>query len=197
MTGLRCKWMGRWTLVVAVVCLVGACDGGGTSEEPMSPADAAVFVPTADAGAERISGGPDERLPGDSDPVARLLGTVTRSAEIQEDGVGDLYVALFDANPVDLQATEPPLLVSQLRITALDLNEDEVSTGYVLEAIPPREEPYFVITFFDDNGTINEEEPGPDKGDLVSLDGLSAVEVILDSPGNFERDLVLNVVMPL
>ena len=108
MTG-RGFGVGRCVLVLlTAACPLWACDGGAPPEEAEPRSERSARFPTSDAGREQPSGGPDERLPEDSLPLARMLGTVTRSAEIQEDAVGDLYVALFDANPVALAATESP-----------------------------------------------------------------------------------------
>ena len=156
----------------------------GGESEPEGPGDAA--LEEEPAGEERFN-----------TPSASLSGHVTRSAEIQEDGVGDLYVALFENNPVVLGEAPEPILVARVRLEAQDLNADDCAVRYTLEGIPPREEAYYVITFFDDNGTIDEEAPGPDKGDLMSLSGPTADEVVLDAPEAFEHDMVLNAVMPI
>ncbi len=53
--------------------------------------------------------------------------------------------------------------------------------------------------FLDDNGTVDvssEESAGPDKGDLISLEGFASPIVIIDAPGAFELDIDLNMAMP-
>ncbi|MGB0591171.1 MAG: hypothetical protein ACPGU1_15960 [Myxococcota bacterium] len=140
---------------------------------------------------------PEPSLVTAPEPLASLSGTVSRTASIQEDGQGDLYVALFDSNPVSMDPTVEPVLVGRAILFTQDLVAEDAVVDYLIEEVPPRSEPYFVITFFDDNGTTTDDDPSPDKGDLVSLDGFSAFEVVMDTAEHFEHDLVLNAVMPL
>ena len=155
--------------------------GGGAADDSSDSSDDAASVASDDASAA----------------TASLSGQVTRTAEIQEDGIGDLYVALFETNPVRFEEGPEPVLVTRALLEDQDLNAEDSVVTYLMEGIPPRPEPYFVITFFDDNDTIDVDAPGPDKGDLVSLTGPSADEVVLDAPEVYEHDLILNAVMPL
>jgi hypothetical protein len=122
---------------------------------------------------------------------------VVRTADIQEDGKGDLYVAVFTQNPVDLNAPDDLLPVAQVLIEDIDFNIASSGAPYVLEGIEPQNQPFFAIAFFDDNDNLDPNDPGPDKGDLVSLDGLSGIEIYIDQPGDYSLDLELNAVMPM
>ncbi len=80
-----------------------------------------------------------------------------------------------------------------------DFSGDDARYEYTIEGIPPRAEPYFVIAFLDDNGTVDPSTPasaGPDRGDLVSLDGFSSPQVTLASPEAVTLDLDLNFSLP-
>ena len=171
------RFMTSLLLCVSIAFFGGACDS--SIEAPAEPS-------------EQL-----EAEEAEPEPLATLSGTVSRTATIQEDGQGDLYVALFDSNPVSLDDSVTPTLVGRAILLTQDLVADDAAVDYLIEDVPPRSEPYFVITFFDDNGTTSDEDPSPDKGDLVSLDGFSAFQVLMDTPEHFEHDLVLNAVMPL
>ena len=179
-----------------MLCLLfSACDGDIAPALEGGEGDDAALT-SSDAEARQSEEQTAEPTP-EVESTATLSGVVTRSAEIQGDGIGDVYVALFETNPVVLGEGPEPVLVARARLEDQDLNADDCVVSYTLEGIPPRAEPYFVITFFDDNDTIDEDAPGPDKGDLMSLSGPTADEVVLDAPESYEHDMVLNAVMPV
>ncbi len=123
-----------------------------------------------------------------------LFGVVTRSAAPAAGGVGGLYLAVFDGDPLS-----GGQLVANSLIEGADMTAGDVSIAYQIEDIPVRPEDYFVIGFLDDNGTVNpndESTQRPDRGDLVSLQGFGAPKVTVDSPGETEFDIDLNVNMP-
>jgi hypothetical protein len=155
------------------------------------------------------SGGPsgdDDDTPGadaappDGPPAATtatLTGSITRSATPQGDAKGHIYVAIFDKDPVANMATAQ--LVAQALIENSDLSAAGAKVSYRVADIPTRAEDYFVVAFLDDNGSVNPampEKAGPDKGDLVSLDGLAAPKVKLTAVGDQAHDIVLNSVLP-
>jgi len=89
--------------------------------------------------------------------------------------------------------------VAESILEATDFSTEGARYEYNIEGIPPRAEPYFVIAFLDDNGTVDTSTPslaGPDRGDLVSLDGFSSPQVTLSSPEVIMLDLDLNFSLP-
>lgn len=123
-----------------------------------------------------------------------LFGVVTRSAAPMAGGVGGLYLAVFDGDP--LGGGQP---VANTLIEGADMNAADVEIAYQIDGIPVRAEDYFVIGFLDDNGTVNPNDMSsqrPDRGDLVSLQGFGAPSVTVDTPGETEFDIDLNVNMP-
>ena len=145
--------------------------------------------------------GDDDDATGDDDDsasgtggTATLTGTVTRSVDVEHDGVGDLYVAVFDGNPVDLLNT--PNMLGYQQIPATDLNPAGVAISYSISGlVPGAVSPFHVIAFFDDNGNASGVEPAPDQSDLVSLDGLAAPTVELPDASGATLDLELNFAM--
>ena len=88
---------------------------------------------------------------------------MTRTADIQEDGNGDLYIAVFAQNPVDLNAPDDLLPVAQVLVEGYNFNLASTGAAYVLTDIPPSGQPYFAIAFFDDNDNLDPTDPGPTK----------------------------------
>ena len=142
--------------------------------------------------------GDDDDATGDDDDATpattTLTGTVTRTADIEQDGVGDLYVAAFDGNPVDLLNT--PNMLGFQQIVAADLNAAAVAITYEITGlVPGASSPFHVIAFFDDNGTASSTTPEPDVSDLVSLDGFAAPTVQINDAAGATLDLDLNFAM--
>lgn len=159
-----------WLLVASLAACGGTEDGG-----PVGGPDAAPTDPGA----------------------ARLHGEVTRSAEPQAGGIGHIYIAVFDRDPVvDM---DNALTVASGFIEDADLSGEGASVGYEVTGIPVRSEPYYLVAFMDDNGTVDPDDmtsAGPDKGDLISLRGLASPSVTLDSAGDHAFDIDLNSVLP-
>lgn len=163
---------------------------------------------SAESGADETSGGGDDGSAtsgsddgapqddsGDGGTGAQgsLTGSVTRTADPVNGGVGDLYVAVFDESPlVNMEAA----LVGQALIEDVDMTAADAVATYSIEGIPARPEPYFVVAFLDDNGTASTDAPGPDMGDLVSLEGTGAPEVVVVPEETTAFNIVLNAVMP-
>lgn len=123
-----------------------------------------------------------------------LSGSISRTARPMSGGKGDLYVAVFEGNPV-VDAKNARLLGQQL-ITAVDYSGTDVRTPYRIEGILLAQRPTQVLAFLDDNHTVSSDKPGPDAGDLVTLDGLGGIKVTLVPDGENHLDLVLNAVIP-
>jgi hypothetical protein len=145
------------------------------------------FAPGLDAGAvdaPSVGGG-------------SITGRVTRSAMPAAGGRGHLYVAVFTTDPVrDRMGARN---VANARVEDVDMSAAGVSVPYTVTGIPPRAEPYFVTAFLDDNRTVDASDPasaGPDRGDLVALDGFSSVQVSVPDARPVSLDLDLNFNLP-
>ncbi len=132
------------------------------------------------------------------DPTtATLHGRITRSASPSAGGVGHLYVAVFADNP--MIAGDGAEVVGRTRTDDVDMRDGGAFFDYEVADITPRTEPYYVTGFLDDNGTVDESAPssaGPDRGDLVSLDGIAIPTVTMSAPVRVEFDIDLNIAMP-
>ncbi len=125
------------------------------------------------------------------------MGTIARSAMPDGDATGNVFVALFDRDPVSNMSTAQ--VVGQVMIENANLAAAGATVAYVLDDVPMRPEEYFMIAFLDDNGNVDLSNPdgaGPDRGDLVSLNGVSAPRVTVATPGDHTHDIDLNLVMP-
>ena len=83
-------------------------------------------------------------------------------------------------------------------IEGADLRAADAVVPYEIQGVPPRAAPYFMSAFFDDNQDADP-APGaakPDRGDLVTMDGLGSPKVTLDTPGATTFDLVLSFALP-
>lgn len=87
-------------------------------------------------------------------------------------------------------------LVSVQILPDVDMNPDGVLVAYQLHDVPIRKDAYSILAFLDDNGTATEQNPAPDKGDLVSLNGLAAPKVTVDQAGPVGTDIVLTNYLP-
>ncbi len=130
-------------------------------------------------------------------PLGTLRGAVTRSTEPRAGGVGSVYVAVFEDDPVLRRDTARR--VSEIVIDSADFSSPGARYTYEISDIPPRSEPYYIIAFLDDNATVDMSTPalaGPDRGDLISLEGLSAPTVVIPSATPVTVDLDLNFSLP-
>ena len=123
-----------------------------------------------------------------------LFGSVTRTAKPMNGGKGNLYVAVFEGNPV-VDAKNARLLGQKL-IPDVDFTDMSVSIPYRIDGILAAQRPTQVLAFLDDNHTASTQQPGPDAGDLVTLEGLGGIKVTLMPDQDNSRDLVLNAIIP-
>lgn len=178
-------------LLLTAAALSQATSGCTQPELPADhqPPDAA--APSADAAAP-----PD--LPSSCTPTscATVQGVVRRKAGVrpQNGGKGSLYISVMDGDPV-LGGGSVRSIAVQV-VPNVDLNPDTAAVPYQLLDVPLRKEPYFVVAFLDDNGTVNQDKPGPDKGDLLSLEGLAAPKLTIDKPGTLDYDITLTTYLP-
>lgn len=128
---------------------------------------------------------------------ASLAGVVRRSAQPSGDAKGSVYVAVFDQDPIAHKDTAK--VVGNALIANADLSATGTSVAYSITNVAPRVDDYYVIAFLDDNDDVDPANPsaaGPDKGDLVSLQGVAAPKLKLGEIGPHMLDLDLNLVMP-
>lgn len=165
---------------VAVGLLAGCSEGEPTSDSVDAPL-AVDAPPTVDA----PSGG-----------GGMLTGMVSRSAQPMGDARGHVFVALFDRDPViDRMSAQ---VVARVRLDNVDLSASGASAPYTLTGIAPRAADYFLLAFLDDNSNVDPTTTaaGPDRGDLVSLDGFAAPKVKITVVGTKTENVVLNSVLP-
>lgn len=151
-----------------------ACGGGEPAPQDASPA---ADAPPAAAGGS-------------------IGGTITRSAEPAAGGRGHLYVAVFDRDPVS--ARDEAVAVARTIVMDADMSDPSAAIPYEVGGVPPRAEAYYVTAFLDDNGTVGSDpaSAGPDRGDLVALEGLASPSVVVDAERRVPLDLVLNFNLP-
>lgn len=170
-------------IIFAALCvpLLGCQDKGPLDED--SPVD---MDGTAD-----LAGAPDL---GGAMRGASLAGTIRRTAMPKAGGKGPLYIAVFDGNPV--VDSKNAVLVGQTLIAEADLAAADAMVSYRIEGIPHSPKVRQVLAFLDDNRTAKPPSPGPDAGDLVTLDGIAGIKVTLPSEQEVTLNLVLNAVLP-
>jgi hypothetical protein len=178
---------------MTLAALVSGVAMGCSNDEPEptpGSADASVVANT-DANS---NSSPDASAPS---ATARLFGMVTRSAEPTAGGDGDLYIAVFDKDPVlDMDTAQ---VVARNLVENADLSAGNASVAYEVLDIPPRAEAYYLVAFLDDNDSVNPENPdeaGPDGGDLLSLRGFSSPTIEVRTSGDHQHDIDLNSVLP-
>ena len=179
-------------------------------EEDMSCENGQVFNPTTGLCEEPVGedmgedmaqdAGQDMTSPDDmGGEFGVLVGHITRSKAPSNGGVGPVYVALFERNPITASTSgSDPGLVAFQRIDTVDFNPEGTRVPYRLEGIPPRAEQYFITAFLDDNMNADMSDPmsaGPDRGDLISLEGIGPIKVTVDMAGEVMLDLDLNFSM--
>ncbi len=166
-------------LAIGMCALVG-CDAGEPTKGAVD-AQASIDVPPAIDGA--LGGG-------------TLEGTVARTAQPMGDARGHVYVALFDKDPVINMASAQ--VIARVRLADADLASLGATVAYSLTNIPPRTADYFLLAFLDDNANVDpmSASAGPDRGDLVSLDGLAAPRVKVNGGGTQTENITLNSVLP-
>ena len=201
---------------LAITASVGLLMGCG-SDPAMTGSDAG-SSPTPDSGLSPDSGSPglsdagpgeSDAGPGESDagsggsdadvPTggATLVGTITRSAAPAAGGVGHLYIAVFDIDPVMNRDTA--MLIANSRVENADMSAADASVTYSVPGIPPRAEPYFVTAFLDDNMSVvatDASSAGPDRGDLVAIMGFGSPSVAATSATEVAFDIDLNFNLP-
>lgn len=167
-------------------------DATMNSPDMISPSDMAADMAVVDMAADMAADMSDGEF-------GVLVGKITRTVQPKNGGVGPVFVALFEKNPITSSTSgADPGLVAFQRIENVNFTDPATAVPFRLEAIPPRPEPYFIIAFLDDNmsaDTAMPETAGPDRDDLVSLNGIGTPKVTINAPGESMLDLVLNIAM--
>lgn len=158
-------------------------DPGSTSNDTSAPQDTAVTsqdtgatVDTSDTAAT----------------TATLHGVIDRSTEPAAGGIGNLYVVVMDENPM----TGGGNAVGAVVIDNTDFTGADATYSYTITDIPPSTTELFVTAFLDDNSSADADNPGPDQGDLVAMEGISFPTVVMDQAATYEMDITLSLSMP-
>ena len=131
----------------------------------------------------------DPGLPG----LATVEGVITRSADVQGDGVGTLLVGLFfdpigDPLPVPLWGWSR---------NDVDVNADDFSIPYQLTNVFPQDEPYYIAAIFDeDTDIVLGPDLYPSQGDLMSIafEAGGIPPMVIDTDGTHALDLDLGAI---
>lgn len=175
------------TLVTTtVLALLAGCQDSNTADEGKSPPTDMTSSSSAD-----LTGVLDQGMMSGG---AKLSGTISRTATPKAGGKGPLYVAVFEGNPV--VDSKNAVLVAQTVVTDADLSAPDAKVSYRIEGIAPSARERQVLAFLDDNRTARPPAPGPDAGDLVTLDGIGGIKVTLSMEKEVPLNLVLNAVIP-
>lgn len=166
----------------------GSASGGGAAGSGASGGGAA-------GGGAGTGGGAAAGAGGSTAAGATLTGNVTRTAAIPPglDGIGNLYIAVFDQNPILMQSAKA--VGNQLVMNA-DFSSPTASIPYQITGLPVGLGTLYIVAFLDDDGNATPPNASPKKPDLVTLDGISPITVVLDKPVSFPKDLVLNAEIP-
>lgn len=152
-------------------------------------------LPDAATSGSDAATSPDLSLACTPTSCASVEGVVKRKPGVrpQHGGKGSVYISIMDGDPI---FGGNPRLISVQIVANVDLNPDDATVPYRLTDVPVRKDAYSIIAFLDDNGTATPEKAAPDKGDLISLDGLAAPKVTVDHAGTINADIVLSNYLP-
>ena len=191
-------------LTIAVVATLALSGCLLLSSAPERPDELGADAGVSDTG---VDVSPDQRdqanpdVPADSgqdvEPqLASLVGNVSRSAEPQNGGVGPIYIAVLESNPLINPGSD---IMGVDFIASADLSSSDASVPYSIEDIPVSDEPYFILAFLDDDNNAGTVYPTPRSPDLIAaeiLTGVSLPTIELSEAREYELDIVLTVVYP-
>jgi hypothetical protein len=109
-----------------------------------------------------------------------------------QDGIGDLYVAVFDKNPIADSTAKP---IGNQLVKGANLASPSAKVPYSVGGLPTNGGTVYVVAFLDDDGNAAADQK-PHKPDLVTLDGIGPITIKLQPSGTTTKDLVLNAEMP-
>lgn len=207
LTNRLCKPLAH--LLIAALALLTLSSCLLLSSAPESPDELGADRGTTDTGVDVSVDRGDQATPPDMPPdtpvdegqdvepqLASLTGNVSRSAEPQNGGVGPVYVAVLDGNPiVDMSAS----IVAFDVIASADLSDSDASVSYSVEDIPVSDEAYFIFAFLDDDNNASPVYPNPRDPDLVAIEmggGVTLPTIELSEATEYELDIVLNMIFP-
>ena len=175
--------------------------GGGADSSVAAPDGSSPSGSDASTANDAAQGGDAGGMPGatcDGATCASLVGRVVRKATTkpQHGGIGNVYVAVFDGNPItDMNNAH---VVGRVIVANADLSADTASVAYRVDGVPTRAAEYQVIAFLDDDHDATAQSPAPNKGDLASIDlaGFGGIKVTLAHAGDTSLDLPLNAALP-
>ena len=202
------------TRALVAASVLYACGGAGSGGEgppgSSTGSDASVAVDGAsvhgDAGVlndasstpDASTDAPTTPLGCDSGMCGSLVGHVSRKSTTmaQHGGVGNVYIAVFDGNPIADQANAK--VVAQAVLMNVDLTASTASIAYRVDGIPARATEYQVVAFLDDDHNASATNPAPSKGDLVTIDlmAFGGVKASVTKSGDTTLDLQLNAALP-
>lgn len=161
-------------------------------QQDMAPAlDMRVVEEDMGAATQDMSAPPEDMTT--QGTTATLTGTLTRSTDPRNGGIGNLYIAVLDGDPI----LGSPNLVARQLIENVDVNPADFSITYEVKDIPVRSEKYYYTAFLDDNMNAGMgADAGPDKGDLIELSGFSVPTKVIDQPITYQVDITLNNAVP-
>ena len=126
--------------------------------------------------------------------LGEIRGTVTRSAEIQGDGIGSLLVlSFFDQVPDEVHQPQNAIVLAFQH-----LREEDVAVEYSLRNLFPEPYPYYLYAVFDDDDSLLDgQDWHPTPGDLVtaSLEDGPFEKVTVESGGVHVVNLDLAVIV--
>jgi len=123
-----------------------------------------------------------------------LIGTLTRSAPTQGDGLGTVTIAVFAEQPF---SEELPCELSRATYPTVEVGLDTFHLDYLVRGIPTRSEPYFIAAVFDEVEGIDSAQPlEVEIGDLADLRGaaLSWPQVSIQDSSPVVLDVDINVI---
>jgi len=184
------KFEKLWILLLACLLLGGlvGCDESVEGDDDTGDDDDDAGDDDDDTADDDDSAGDDDSTPSDDDdsagePTATLTGSVTRSVDLVEDGIGNLVIRVRLSS-----AGQAGGSVANLTVEEADFTDPKVGVQYELTGIPLSDEGYTVSARLDDNANGGP----PDEADIRS----ERVAVTLDTAGTHEMDLEMTLVGP-
>ena len=123
--------------------------------------------------------------------TATISGTVTRSGELEDDGVGDLWVLVARDIVVIDELISAEILATDL-IEGIDMSAEDASENYRITGVPMGT--HAIVAILDEQQIGN---PYPSDDDLLSLAGRAGVIQIEVDESEETKNLVLSASWPL
>ena len=153
----------------------------------------ALFSAAVAVGCASEIGSLDSAEPEGMGEMGEISGVVTRSAEVQGDGIGNVIVLVFYGVSPAVDRSPHNALVLPYE----DLSEPGSEVAYRIQNLFPEPEPYTVLAVFDeDDSLMDSMDWVPTEGDLLSsaLDSGDSPEVLIGQDDACDLTLDLSVV---